>query len=77
MDRPDEATEGERVTLVAGLTGCCSESLSSDETAKLYLLLMEKISKVWFVYSTHLSDPLYIMLKFSESSQSSSVYIAL
>jgi len=36
----DEATEGERVILLAVLVGC-SESLSSDEPPKLYLLLLD------------------------------------
>jgi len=37
----DEATEGERVILLAAVLADCSESLSSDETPKLYLLLLD------------------------------------
>ena len=57
----DEATEGERVILVAVLAGC-SESLSDDVTPKLYLLLLKKISKSRRLFA-HFSGPLYIMLK--------------
>ena len=51
----DEATEGERVILVAVLAGC-SESLSDDVTPKLYLLLLKKISKSRCLFA-HFSDP--------------------
>ena len=57
----DEATEGERVILVAVLAGC-SESLSDDVTPKLYLLLLKKIRKSRCPF-VHFSDPPFIMLK--------------
>ena len=55
----DEATEGERVILVAVLAGC-SESLSDDVTPKLYLLLLKKISKSRCLFALfQILSPLY------------------
>ena len=68
----DEATEGERVILVAVLAGC-SESLSSDETPKLYLLLLKKISKSRCLLA-HFSDPPLYMLKLTRKLTSLPLY---